>query len=120
MIKAVIFDLDGTLIDSMDLWHNIDVDFLTSKGIDPPEGISDLMKTLTIKESSEYFINTFSLDMTWEEVAAEIDSVARKAYFETLPLKDGVRELISQLDERGISYGVATSTYPEMAEVATP
>lgn len=65
MIKGIIFDLDGTLIDSMNVWYNTDRAFLKENGVDnPPEDISDRVKKLTIDKAAELFIQEFRLDCT--------------------------------------------------------
>ncbi len=117
MIKGVIFDLDGTLIDSMGVWYRIDREFLREQGIEsPPEGISDLMKKMTIDESSAYFIKEFGLDCTKEYVIRRIEELVKKEYEEKIQLKPHVNEFLDYLDKKEIPYGVATATYKSLAE----
>lgn len=117
MIKGVIFDLDGTLIDSMGIWHTIDVKFLLENGIDdPPEDISDRMRKMSVEESSRYFIDEFQLDVTPEYVADRIEELVRIEYTENIMLKPHVTEILDLLDEMEIPYCVATATYKSLAE----
>lgn len=117
MIKGVIFDLDGTLIDSMGVWYGIDREFLRENGVDsPPDDISDRMKKMTIDESSEYFIKEFGLNCTKEYVIQRIEELVRKAYEEIIELKPYTREFLDYLDKKGIPYGIATATYKSLAE----
>lgn len=117
MIKGVIFDLDGTLIDSMGIWYNIDRQFLLENGVtNPPEDISDRMKKMSVDESSEYFISEFGLSCTKEYVVKRIEELVRTEYEERIALKAGVCELLDFLDEKGIPYGIATATYRSLAE----
>ena len=51
-IKGLIFDLDGTLLDSMHCWENVDRSFLIENGINPPAGISDIVKKMSIQASA--------------------------------------------------------------------
>ena len=117
MVKGVIFDLDGTLIDSMKIWYNIDREFLRENGVDnPPEDISDRMKTMSVDESSQYFIDFFGLDLTKEYVIKRIEELVRVQYEQNIQLKPFVREALDFLDSIGIPYGVATATYKGLAE----
>ena len=60
-IKGAILDLDGTLLDSMNVWHSIDIELVKKYNIDSPELISKMAKEMTINEFAEFFVNTFSL-----------------------------------------------------------
>lgn len=117
MIRGVIFDLDGTLIDSMMIWSRIDRQFLSENGIDdPPADISDKVKKMTVEESSQYFIDQFGLSCTKEYIIERIEELVRIEYEENIPLKPYATEILDFLDEQGIPYGVATATYKTLAE----
>lgn len=118
-IKGVIFDLDGTLIDSMGIWYDVDRKFLAENGvIDPPEDISDRMKKMTIDGAAKYFISEFGLSCTVEYVIGRIEELVRIEYEENIPLKPYAAEILDFLDSRGILCGVATATYASLAEAA--
>lgn len=118
-IRGIIFDLDGTLIDSMQIWYDIDRKFLAENGVnESPEDISDRMKKMTIDESSKYFINEFGLSCTVEYVIGRIKELVRIEYEENIPLKPYAAEILDFLDSRGIPCGVATATYASLAEAA--
>lgn len=117
MIKGIIFDLDGTLIDSMGVWNNADRDFLRENGVEnPPADISDRMRKMTVDESSEYFISHFGLSCTKEYVIKRIEELVRIQYEKYIPLKPCTEELLDYLDECGIPFGVATATYKNLAQ----
>lgn len=117
MVKGVIFDLDGTLIDSMKIWNQIDIAFLRENGIEnPPENISELMRKMTVDESSEYFITHFGLSCTKEYVIKRIEELVRIQYEEKIPMKPHVTEVLDYLGSRGIPCGIATATYKSLAE----
>lgn len=117
MIKGIIFDLDGTLIDSMQVWNKVDRTFLRECGVaEPPEDISDRVRKMTVDQSSEYFISEFGLSCTKEYVIKRVEELVKIQYEEIIPLKAGVYELLDFLDERDLPYGVATATYRRLAE----
>lgn len=115
MIKGVIFDMDGTLIDSMKVWYNTDRIFLRENGIEPPENISEIMKKKTIKEAADYFIHEFSLDYTQEYVIKRIEELVAEEYRKSIQLKSGVIEFLDFLDKKRIPSCVATATYKSLA-----
>ncbi len=119
MIKGVIFDLDGTLLDSMTVWSSIDREFLMENGIsDPPPEVSDVVKKMTVDESSQYFIDRFGLSCTKEYVIWRIEDMVRQRYEEQIPMKPHAVEVLDFLDKSGIPYGIATATYKGLAEAA--
>ena len=61
-IEAAIFDLDGTLIDSMWVWEQIDIDYLASKGIPLPSNLKDEIGHLSFEQTAVYFKSKFNLD----------------------------------------------------------
>jgi HAD superfamily hydrolase (TIGR01509 family) len=117
-LGSVIFDLDGTLLDSMTVWSQVDQQLLQHFDRKAPADLTEKVKKMTIAESAQYFIETFSLPCSPEEIIAIVQGLATDAYRNTIPLKDGVLPLLDWLDARQIPYCVATATYPEMAEAA--
>jgi HAD superfamily hydrolase (TIGR01509 family) len=115
-MKAVIFDLDGTLIDSMGVWDHIACSFLKNRGIPIPDGIGYKLKNMSFQESANYYIDTFALPETWEELIEIWNELAYREYAENINLKDGVFDYLSQLARNGIKMGIATATDRRLAE----
>ncbi len=117
-LSSVIFDLDGTLLDSTHVWSEIDRQILQHYDMEAPADLTEQIKKMTITESSQYFIHRFHLPCTPAAFSTMVQSMAEDAYRNTLSLKDGVLPLLDLLDARRIPYCVATATYPALAEAA--
>lgn len=117
-IKGAVLDLDGTLLDSMNVWHSIDMELAEKYNIPSPEHISNMAKKMTITEFAEFFVSTFSLPVTPKDITDEVEQMMAYKYENSLPLKEGAEELLAGLDKMGIKYGIATATYPALAKAA--
>ena len=111
MKKFAIFDLDGTLVDSMGYWKNLSVEYLTLMGVkDVPADILERIKPMTVKESASLFVSEFSLDATPQQVAAEIAGIMSRHYIEDIPIKPGVAAYLEKLAAKGVRMCVASAT----------
>ena len=109
-MKGAIFDLDGTLLDSMGVWRQIDVDFLGKRGFRVPE---DYLKEITAKnfdEAAKYTISRFGLQESVESIIEEWFAMAIHDYTHEVQLKPFVREYLTHLKERGVKIAAATSS----------
>lgn len=116
--NAIIFDLDGTLLDSMPAWENVDNEFLAENNIVPPEGLSEIMKTLGFTESAIYFVEEFDLPYTPEQVMARIRELVDEKYRYTIEMKPDVLAFLEQQARKGTKMCVASATHRELAELA--
>lgn len=117
-IQGVVFDLDGTLLDSTGMWSQIDRQILQHYGREIPPDISEIVRKMSIEESSGYFVSRFDLPCTPEQLSRQISDMAAQSYYEQLPLKPHAEQLLRFLDKRGVAYCVATATYGELAQAA--
>ncbi len=109
--KYAIFDMDGTLVDSMGYWGQLGYEFLRSKGITGDlEPILRKTKPMTMAESSALFIREFNLPGTPESAAAEMRKVMDNHYHTDVELKPGVREYLDKLRGEGVTMCVASAT----------
>ena len=107
--KAVIFDLDGTLVDSMWMWKRIDVEYLDRYGYDCPEDLQKSIEGMSFSETAAYFKERFSLPMTLEEIKECWSQMAMDKYRTQVPLKPGALEFLRYCKDQGIATGIATS-----------
>lgn len=113
--KGIIFDLDGTLVDSMWIWEQIDVDFLEKRGHALPDDLQKKIEGMSITETADYFIKRFELDEKPEDIIEEWHEMAHHYYKDTIQVKDFVFELLEFFHDRNIPMGVGTSSSPELA-----
>ena len=107
--KAVLFDLDGTLVDSMWMWPQIDVEFLGRFGYDCPGDLERAVEGMSFSETAAYFKERFSLPMTLEEIKECWSQMAMDKYRTQVPLKPGALEFLRYCKDQGIATGIATS-----------
>lgn len=108
-IEAVIFDLDGTLIDSMGVWKEIDIEFLQEYNIEVPAGLSQRIAGMSFTDTALYFIEQFDIPLSVDEMKARWNQMAYDAYEQRVPFKDGAYEFLRYLKDNHFKTGIATS-----------
>ena len=112
--QFAIFDMDGTLIDSMIFWKNLASEYLCSKGVTQiPADILERIKPMTMSESAALFQKEFALTGDPE---AEMNAMMDEHYRNDIPLKPGVREYLQLLHRRGVRMCVASATAEHLME----
>ncbi len=107
--QGAIFDLDGTLLDSMYVWQRVDEMYFESRGMQVPEDYGRELAGLSYRESAEYTKARFGFPEPWEEIVAQWTELAREEYACRVPLKDGAREYLTTLRRSGVRLAVATA-----------
>ncbi len=107
--KAMIFDLDGTLVDSMGIWKQIDVEYLALFGIAYPNDLQKQIEGKSFFETACYFKEHFQLPCTVEEIMQTWNQMSYEKYTNAAPLKPGVKETLDYAKAAGMKLGIATS-----------
>lgn len=115
-IKAVIFDLDGSLVDSMWMWHQIDIEYLGRFGIPLPVDLQSRIEGMSFQETAVYFKEHFPIPDTLEQIKADWNRMAWDKYANEVPLKKGVEEFLNYCRQNGLRLGIATSNSRELVE----
>lgn len=113
-LDAMILDLDGTLLNSMDVWGWVDETFLGRRGIRVPEDYNAAVSPMGFYAAAQYTIERFGLTETPEELIAEWNRMAAEAYSSRVGLKKGAGAFLERCRHKGIRLAVATASHEEL------
>lgn len=115
-IKGAIFDLDGTLIDSMFIWDTIGEEYLISRGICPEKGLNEKFKNMSIVQAAEYYQTAYGIAESVEEITAGVNGMIDHLYAQVVTVKEGVLQLLEKYRSLGVKMCIATATDRYMVE----
>ena len=115
-IKAVIFDLDGSLVDSMWIWKDIDIEYLGRFGIELPDKLQNEIEGKSFSETAVYFKERFNIPDSLEQMKEEWNKMAWGKYMYEVMLKPGADVFLSYCIKHGIKLGIATSNSRQLVE----
>lgn len=113
-IDAVIFDLDGSLVDSMWIWEQIDIEYLGRFGIELPENLQYEIEGKSFSETAHFFKERFQIPDSIQTIKDDWNKMAWDKYSYEVPLKNGVDLFLEYCKANGIKLGIATSNSREL------
>ena len=114
--QGAIFDMDGTLTDSMWIWEDLAKHFLEKRLIPPEPGQNALFHNMTFESSSQYLAQHYPLDMTAEEIQCEWMDMVYPYYEKELDLKLGAFAYLQHLRQCGVKLALLTSNFRKNGE----
>lgn len=118
MIRGVIFDVDGVLLNSMPVWENLGEIYLERLGIEAEKGLGETLFAMSLEEGADYLIENYGLKQKPEEIIAGLNREVQDFYGRKVPLKEGVRGYLQEFRDRKIPMAIATSGDRANAEAA--
>lgn len=112
--RAVLFDLDGTLMDSMWAWEDIDIEYLARFGHVPTKDMQRAIEGMSFTETAQYFKERYDIPDSVEEIKAEWNRLAYDVYAKRVKLKPGAYDFLQELRRRRIVTGIASSNSREL------
>lgn len=116
--RAALFDVDGTLLDSLGVWKDIDRRYFAMKGMEVPEHYAEQINGLSFLQTASYTKNKFGFPESPEEIAALWREMCREVYERHLLIKPGVRDYLTGLKQRGVKLAVVTTLPRNLFEPA--
>ena len=117
-IQGVIFDLDGTLIDSMYVWGEIDDEYITERlKLPMPEDLRDDIEGMRFEEVAYYFRDRFHIEKSIQDIMQEWTEMAYDKYASEIKTKPGTKEFLDELKRRKLRIGIATSNSCELLHI---
>ncbi|WP_417044200.1 HAD family hydrolase [Dysosmobacter sp.] len=117
-LQSAIFDMDGTLLDSMPMWQELGVSLLGRFGVEADAELQERLKPMTLRQGAAYCRETYHLEPTVEELVALLEQRVDHFYHNEVQAKPGVARFLSLLKMEGVWMYVATATDRHLAEAA--
>ena len=110
MIKGIIFDIDGVLLDSLGIWDDLGARYLQSIGVKPEEGLNEILFSMSMEQGAAYLNEHYHLQKTDAKVHAGLSQMLEDFYFDEVLPKPGAKELLEFVKSKGIRITAATSS----------
>ena len=117
-IRGAIFDVDGTLLDSMFIWDTIGEAYLRSIGYQPKENLNETFKNMSLHQAARYYQTEYGVTLSIDQIMDGVNAMLERYYRFEVPLKPGVAELLERLRQDGVKLCIATATDRHLVEAA--
>lgn len=117
-IRGAIFDVDGTLLDSMFIWDTIGEAYLRSIGYQPKENLNETFKNMSLHQAARYYQTEYGVTRSIDEIMDGVNAMLERYYRFEVPLKPGAAELLERLRQNGVKLCIATATDRHLVEAA--
>ena len=117
-LQSAIFDMDGTLLDSMPIWKGLGAAMLRDLGFTPDAALEAKLKTLSLRDGVAYCKDYYQLSQTVDQLVGLVFDKIHEFYCERVQTKPGVEKFLSLLKMEGVWMYVATATDRPLAEAA--
>ena len=117
-IRGAIFDVDGTLLDSMFIWDTIGETYLRSIGYQPKENLNETFKNMSLHQAACYYQTEYGVTLSIDQIMDGVNAMLERYYRFEVPLKPGVAELLERLRQSGVKLCIATATDRHLVEAA--
>ncbi len=117
-LKGAIFDFDGTLFDSMEIWENAGSEYIKSLGKQPEPGLDEILRPMSLYDSALYLSKRYGIDKSEREILIGIADLVEDFYFHKALPKPGIERLLDEMSRRGVRMAVATASERHHIEAA--
>lgn len=118
MVEGIIFDVDGTILNSMTIWMEAGILYLKTLGIHEEDNLGEILFSLTMKEGAEYIKNTYQLNLSVRDIIDGVNNTVYKFYAENVQPKEGIVQFLQCVYDKKIPMTIATSTDRTLIEIA--
>ncbi len=110
MIKGIIFDIDGVLLDSMLIWNDLGARYLRSIGVIPEAGLNEILFSMSMEQGADYLKEHYKLKESTDIILNGIQDMLKDFYFTEVKVKPGADELMKYLNDNHFRMTAATSS----------